>query len=59
MTITKIEVKRKDVLDLMDELQKRKDKIEAQPGYLEDLPSPYVGAAIYSYIIDELKGLIE
>lgn len=59
LEVMKGNVKKEDVLALLADLEEKKEKIERYPGFVEDFPSHYVGAAIYSYIIMELRGLIE
>ncbi|MFP5116104.1 hypothetical protein ACSU64_27740 [Bacillaceae bacterium C204] len=43
---------------IVEVLQARREKLEERDTFMNDVPSHYVGVAIYSDVIKKLKGLM-
>lgn len=51
-----MEIKKSEIQAIVDDLKAKKDRLEGRS--VNDVPPEYMGAAVYAYVIDQLKGLI-
>ena len=51
-----MQIEKKEIQGILEDLEKKNKIIERQD--LKGVPGEYVGTAIYGYVIDQLKGLI-
>ena len=52
-----METLKQQITDILEDLE-RKNRILKESSF-EDVPPQYVGSAVYGYVIDQLKGLID
>ena len=52
-----VETLKQQITDILEDLE-RKNRILKESSF-EDVPPQYVGSAVYGYVINQLKGLID
>lgn len=50
-------IKHTEIEAIVDDLTAKKDRLEQRK--INDVPSHYMGAAVYNHVIEQLKGLIK
>lgn len=53
-----MEIKQEQITALVDDLITKKENIEGRKGYMQDVPQNYVACAVYSHVIDQLRGIM-
>lgn len=51
-------VSHKDLQGLLNKLQERQEWVEKRPHIFEDVPPDYLASAVYTFCMDEIKGLM-
>lgn len=52
-------IEKEQITAILDDLESKKENIEGREGYMKDVPPNYVASAIYSHVINELRGLMD